>query len=374
MPRGENRGNDTKKTVWERIRPSNLNIKAKIGITIGALIFYLLVFPIVKTGAPIFISVIVIAWVWGVWGGLIAGLLAMPLAIFSFTLAAIPFPNPNIASGVVVFTLLGAVIGWLSTLLEKVYQQSQDLAVARDQALEASRLKTKILSTVSHELRTPLGAILGYAELLAEGVYGSVNDKQREKLNSIVASVDELEAQVSDLMDVSRIESGHLQLFSNSFAVSGLAENVIAKTAVLAEDRSLQITCTIHPKMPQEIVGDQMRITQILTNLVTNAIKYTNEGCIQVEIYPEQTNYWGMKVTDTGIGITPEAQKYIFESFTQAHYIASYARSGIGLGLSIVHELVTLMKGTISLESKVDEGSCFTVVLPIVPSIAEALS
>ena len=358
--------NPYKAFLWERIRPSKFSIKTKIGITLGSVLLYLLVFPLVKNGSAIVFMVIINGWIWGVEGGLIAGLLAMPIAFLAFHLAGLIFPNPNPGATAITLAIVGVSIGWLGTLLEQIYQQSQELAVARDQALEATRLKTMMLSTVSHELRTPLGAILGYAELLAEGIYGTVTDEQRNKLGYIVSSVHDLEALVNDLMDMSRIEFGHIQLFAEPFSVPDMMENVLTKTAVQADKKSLQMIWTVYPDMPQTIIGDQMRVGQILTNLVTNAIKYTSEGSIQVEVYPKPNKQWMMRVTDTGIGITPEAQKYIFDAFRQAQYITSHARSGLGLGLSIVDELVHLMNGSITLDSTVGKGSCFTVTLPLV--------
>ncbi len=366
-----------RKSRWGWIRPANINVKIKIVITIVAAALYMAAFPtIVSTigaagSALVIFPVGIISWIWGLWGGILVGALAMPVNVVLFQAAGDPITFRGGVSGAITILIVGGIIGWLSTLLGQIYQQSQELAIARDQALEASRLKTAMLSKVSHELRTPLGAILGYAELLTEGVYGPITDEQCVKLNSIIDSSHELELFVSDLLDMSRIESGRLQLFAKPFAIAGLVENVQSKTAVISQKKGLQSICTIASAMPPTVVGDQMRVTQVLTNLVTNAIKYTDEGSVRVEIYPVQNEQWAMKVTDTGIGIAPEAQPYIFDSFRQAQHSDVYARSGIGLGLSIVNELVMLMKGTISVDSTVQQGSCFTVILPLISPTTE---
>lgn len=362
---------------WDRTRPTNLGQRAKVAISLLAAILYIIAFPIILTSlgpagsALVIIPVGVTARIWGLRAGIVAGVISAPLNIFLFNLAGNPITFRGGVSGAVTVIILGAVIGWLSELLERIYQQSQELAIARDQALEANRLKSVMLSRVSHELRTPLGAVLGYAELLAEGRYGPVNEKQCEKLSGIVDSAHELESLVSDLLDMSRIESGRMQLFPKPFAVLALVEGVMAQTAASAQEKNLQLTCTTHPDMPPTIVGDAVRITQILSNLVTNAIKYTAAGSVHIEIYPEQTQQWTMRVTDTGIGIPAAVQPHIFEPFRQAHVDDSYARSGIGLGLSIVNELVNLMNGNITLNSAVEQGSTFIVTLPLEATATE---
>ncbi|MBK7919349.1 MAG: hypothetical protein IPJ94_24420 [Chloroflexi bacterium] len=297
---------------WEKTRPTNLRKRTKIIITLAAFVLYIAAFPVILVNlgpagsALVIMPVGVTARIWGLRAGIIAGVISAPLNILLFNLAGNPITFRGGISGVVTVIILGAVIGWLSELLERIYQQSQELAAARDQAMEANRLKSVMLSRVSHELRTPLGAVLGYAELLAEGTYGSVNEKQCEKLNGIVSSAHELEALVSDLLDMSRIESGRMQLFPKPFAIMALVDSVMAQTAVSAQEKNLQFTCTVWPDMPPTVVGDPVRINQILSNLVTNAVKYTDEGNVHVEIRPESEQRWSMKVTDTGVGIPPE--------------------------------------------------------------------
>lgn len=355
----------------DKARPTNLSKKTRMIVTVSAFLLYLLAFPLVVRelgpagSALVIIPVSAAARLWGLRVGVLAGVVSAPLNILLFAAIGDPITFRGGISGAVTVVILGAVVGWLSELLERNYAQAQELVAARDQALEANRLKSVMLSRVSHELRTPLGAILGYAELLAEGTYGPVNELQCAKLGEIMDSAYELEVLVSDLLDMGRIESGRLQLFPKPFALSVLLEGVIGQTAVIAQEKNLPITLTVQPDMPNTLVGDPVRIAQILTNLVTNAIKYTDEGQIAITISPTSDKRWVMNVTDTGIGIAPEAQPYVFEPFRQVHVDDSYARSGIGLGLSIVHELTTLMNGSITISSRVGAGSSFAVTLPL---------
>ena len=354
---------------WSQVRPTNLSTKTKTIISIVAVATYIVTFPFVirslgpAGSALLVVPVAVIAYLWGLRIGLVAGLVASPINALLFNLIGSPITIRGGVSGAITVILVGVVLGWLSDLLERIYQQSQQLAVARDQALEANRLKTILLSKVSHELRTPLSAILGYGELLAEGTYGPVTQQQHQKLCDIVHSAQDLEILVSDLLDMSQIEADQLKLFPKPFVVADLVEMVVSQTAVSAQKKGLHLTCTISPTMPVILIADRTRISQILSNLITNAIKYTNEGSIQVNIYAQQDTHWVMQVTDTGIGVNPEEQAHIFDSFRQGQ--TDDAPSGIGLGLAIVKELVTRMNGEIQVDSSVGQGSCFTVILPL---------
>lgn len=362
---------------WEQTRPTNLSRRAKIVITAVVAIAHILLFPLIVNSlgpagsALVIFPVAIIARIWGFWGGVLAGLIAAPANVLLFNLMGSPITFRGGVSGAVTVIVLGAVVGWLSDLLERIYQQSQELAAARDQALEASKLKSMMLSKVSHELRTPLGAVLGYAELLAEGTYGPVNERQCQKLGNIVTAAQELEVLISDLLDMSRIETGRLQLFPEPMAVAELVESVEMQTAVAAQQKGLRMRCLLDPDMPAVIIGDRARISQILVNLVTNSVKYTEQGDVIIEIYPDGSDQWTMKVTDTGVGIPAEEQEHIFEAFRQSGAASSHARGGIGLGLSIVCELVTLMNGHINVNSVVGQGSSFTVTLPLVQPTTE---
>jgi signal transduction histidine kinase len=221
---------------------------------------------------------------------------------------------------------------------------------------------------VSHELRTPLNAILGYSEMLRDAYYGQMNDKQTNAADRILNNSRRLLDIVSDLLDKAQIEAGHLNLNISTFPTKVLTENLHSVMDKITHDKCLELTSNIAPEMPEEMKSDPERIQQVMVNLVNNAAKFTEQGGISVNLYKVADEYWAFDVTDTGPGIAPEDQRYIFEPFRQVDKTVTRSHGGIGLGLSIVKRLVDLMGGRIFLKSIVGQGSTFTVVLPIEPS------
>jgi PAS domain S-box-containing protein len=244
-------------------------------------------------------------------------------------------------------------------------QKEEALALARDQALAASRLKTELLAKVSHELRTPLSAILGFTEMLEVGVYGSLSQKQRQATAEITGSTFYLINLVNELLDQAQLDAGKLKLNLNFFAPADLLQSIMSKMKVLAQAKGLILTTTIAPDMPARLCGDQARIQQILVNLVGNAIKFTSTGTVQVSLYQPDPAHWAIQVSDTGPGIPSQAQTDIFEPFSQVDGSMTRRHTGTGLGLSIVKQLVILMDGQITLKSKVGEGSTFLILFPL---------
>lgn len=264
------------------------------------------------------------------------------------------------------------VYGLVTDITERK-QAEAALALARDQALEANRLKTELLAKVSHELRTPLGAILGFAELLEVNTYGPLSEKQRQVTTKIINSTHYLTTLVNELLDQAQLEAGRLKLNVHSFAPANLVDDTLTKLSVLARTKGLSLTSDIATDVPATLFGDAARLQQILVNLVSNAIKFTQRGGVRVKLYCPDADYWALRVSDTGPGIPAEAQTYIFEPFRQVDGSITRAHAGTGLGLSIVKQLTTLMGGEITLESKVGQGSTFTVYLPLQP-IQEKIS
>ncbi len=246
-------------------------------------------------------------------------------------------------------------------------QAEAALALARDQALEASRLKSELLAKVSHELRTPLSAILGFAEMLEVDGYGFLSDKQRWMTTEIIDSTHYLSHLVNELLDQAQLEAGRLKLNIQPFALADLVDDTLAKMNVLARAKGLNLTGDIAAGVPTTLYGDAARLQQILVNLVSNAIKFTPAGAVRIRLYCPDADHWAVQVSDTGSGIPVEAQAYIFEPFRQVDGSMTRAHTGTGLGLSIVKQLTTLMGGEITLESEVGRGSIFTVSLPLQP-------
>ncbi len=241
------------------------------------------------------------------------------------------------------------------------------VAVFRDYTREAEldRMKTMFVSMVSHELRTPLGAIMGYGEILQEQVHGPLNERQLNVVERLIANTKRLLSLVNDLLDRARLEAGRLKLVPAPFAPEALMEELISTTGQLAKAKKLELITSISPEVPQTLMGDSQRLLQILINLVTNAIKFTDQGSVTVKFERADRTRWCLQVIDTGIGIPPDDQAHVFDMFRQVEGLTTRKQGGAGLGLSIVKQLVTLMGGDIQLASKVGVGSTFTIMLPL---------
>lgn len=247
-------------------------------------------------------------------------------------------------------------------------KRTQDaLAIARDQALAASRFKSQMLAKVTHELRTPLSSIIGYADLLHDGFLGIPTEEQKEAAAQIMHSGQFLNTIVNELLDEAQIESKSIILHIEDFSPVNWLQQIEATLSAVARHKGLNLISSIQPNGPQSLRGDKQRLQQILLNLAGNAIKFTKTGEVHIEIFYPDAAHWGMRVTDTGVGIPLEAQEYIFEPFRQVDNAITRENRGTGLGLSITKQLVELMGGQITLESEVNKGSCFTVVLPLNP-------
>ncbi len=255
-------------------------------------------------------------------------------------------------------------LGILRDITERK-QNELALALARDEALSANQFKTQLLSNVSHDLRTPLSGIRGYTELLLLGAYGDLNETQRDSLDNINKNGQRLNELITELLDHARLESGKLTLKNGPVTPRELADKVSASMKILAEAKGISYTMEVDPELPTTLIGDDERLQQILQNLAGNAVKFTSHGSVKALLFKASANQWGMKVTDTGAGIPMDAQSSIFEPFSQLSQSSKEDRKGFGLGLSIVKQLATLMGGEIQVSSIVNQGSTFTVLLPL---------
>ena len=231
--------------------------------------------------------------------------------------------------------------------------------------MEISRMKSSFVSMVSHELRTPLSALLGLLEMMEYKLYGPLTEKQEGLVMRMLNNVRNLIGMVEDLLDRAKIEAGTLSLQPLPFAAQDLLAAVTEVLRPQAEKKGLEMQTQIEAGFPERIMGDVQRLNQVLTNLATNAVKYTESGQVAIRFFQPGAGQWAMEVQDSGIGIDPEAGERIFEPFWQADSSIGRRAGGVGLGLSIVKRLVGLMNGEIRLQSQKNAGSTFTVVLPL---------
>ena len=233
------------------------------------------------------------------------------------------------------------------------------------QLAELDRLKAEFVSVASHELKTPVNVIMGYLELLQEGIYGPLTERQQEVLQTIATQSKGLARLTKQLLDVSRFEAGGTKLEPRRMQLGKLLDDLESAFHVLALQREVRFAVVRRPGVPDEVVWDPDRINEVLGNLLTNAFKFTERGG-EVELWVERVDgAVQMEVRDSGAGI-PEAQlPHIFEKFYQADNQAAAAHAGTGLGLAIAKQIVDAHRGTIHCESTPGVGTTFTIVLPI---------
>jgi PAS domain S-box-containing protein len=239
-------------------------------------------------------------------------------------------------------------------------ETERELIGTREQALAASRAKSEFLSSMSHEIRTPLNAILGMAELLLETPY---NAEQRHYLDTMMDNGNALLGLINDVLDLARVESGKLVLEQVNFDLAELIDRMTEMLEIRAREKGLALTAEIDPDVPTALVGDPLRLRQILVNLVGNATKFTKRGSIALTVSRGPRGEPGsiqFSVADTGIGIAPRDLDHIFASFTQADSSTARKYGGSGLGLSIAKRLVEQMGGEIRADSELGRGSTFS--------------
>jgi len=225
-----------------------------------------------------------------------------------------------------------------------------------------SKYKSQFLANMSHELRTPLNAVLGYTRMVLTKVYGDVPEKIRDVLERIEKSGRHLLGLINDVLDFSKIEAGQLTLSNNLYSLTDLVQAVVSNTQPLATEKNLALKVTVLANLPP-VLGDERRITQVLMNLVGNAIKFTDSGEIRVEVTAADGSFV-VSVSDTGPGIAETDQENIFEEFQQAESSTRRNKDGTGLGLAIAKRIIDLHGGRIWVESEVGKGSKFTFTLP----------
>jgi len=299
------------------------------------------------------------------------------------TLAIIPLAVKGQAIGVLEFEHLDEEYHYSQQELNLAMTLANQAAVALDNALlyeeqreiteqlrELDKLKSQFLANMSHELRTPLNSIIGFSRVIMKGIDGPVTDQQTQDLSAIYNAGQHLLNMINDILDISKIEAGKMELAFEDIDLPQIIESVLSTARGLVKDRPVELHTDIPDDLPI-VHADPTRIRQILLNLLSNATKFTDEGSITVKVR-QQTGPSGRSevcigIIDTGVGIAPEDQQDLFEPFTQVDGSATRKTGGTGLGLSITRLLVDLHDGEINIDSKPGEGSTFYFSIPIAP-------
>ncbi len=250
----------------------------------------------------------------------------------------------------------------LSAEIKERIQALNELAIAKERAEAADRIKSAFLATMSHELRTPLNSIIGFTGIIIQGIVGPLNDEQKKQLNMVRGSAQHLLSLINDVLDISKIEAEQLQIADENIDLHSLIEKTVESARPLAGKKGLELTCAISPEI-ETITGDRRRVEQILLNLISNAIKFTESGSVKIECEPEGDKVT-IRVVDTGIGIKEEDMETVFQAFRQIDSGMTRKYDGTGLGLSICKRLVELMGGQIRVTSVWGSGSAFSFFLP----------
>ncbi|MEG3176563.1 PAS domain S-box protein [Sphingomonas sp. RB3P16] len=258
----------------------------------------------------------------------------------------------------------GVASGGVISAIRDIGQRKEleiELIAARDKAESASRVKANFLANMSHEIRTPMNGVLGFTELV---LAGELNPEQRRHLELIAESGRSMMRLLNDILDISKIDAGKMGVTQESVDLRHVSRRCADLMSPIANAKGVVLSARIAPSVPERIVGDPLRLRQIMLNLIGNAVKFTDHGSVTVDAYVEGDTL-RLDVSDTGVGIPAERLDAIFEQFAQADDSTAQMHGGTGLGLAISAELVRLMKGTISVRSILDQGTTFSVVLPL---------
>ncbi|MBN1827939.1 MAG: PAS domain S-box protein [Deltaproteobacteria bacterium] len=247
-------------------------------------------------------------------------------------------------------------------LEQRVAERTAELVIAKDRAESADRIKSAFLATMSHELRTPLNSIIGFTGILLQGLAGPLNEEQRKQMTMVQGSSRHLLALINDVLDISKIEAGQMEISFTSFALRLSIEKTVKLVSPLAEKKGITLFLDIAEDVAT-VTTDQRRLEQILLNLLNNAVKFTEKGDVRISCRCDN-DYYFLSVSDTGIGIQEEELQGLFQPFHQIDTGLSRKHEGTGLGLSICKKLLDMMGGTIGVESHWGQGSTFTVRFP----------
>lgn len=341
-------------------------------------------------GIPIFSLVVVIAalvlprtaiWVVSLMSVLLFGLTAVARQAIDAGQQNFDILQP-ISTAVLLISGIGAILhrlrvefdARLDAMRESIQQTEtarkqaevarQQAEAERKRAEEADKAKSQFLANMSHELRTPLNAIIGYDEAMLGGMVGEFTSNQSKLLGHIQHNSRRLLGLINDVLDLSKIESGSLQVFLSPISPHKVIQETVESLRSLADEKQIYLKTQFSNTVPEVILGDTNKLQQVLVNLVSNAIKFTDKGGVTVDVSVVDTSRWLLEVRDTGIGMPADALASIFEPFHQIDTTDKRKYKGTGLGLAISKRLVESLAGKIEVKSTPGEGSTFSVMLP----------
>ena len=290
-----------------------------------------------------------------------------PLAAIGAYWAKMHMPDDSVVEALKTLAVLVSVAMNNVRLYEELKNRISELAAQKLAAESSNRAKSEFLANMSHEIRTPLNGVMGMLQLLNRSELG---EDETKFVSLALESSQRLTSLLSDILDLSRIEAGKLAITNNEFALDALRETIIGLLHLTAESKKVDLQFYIDPRLPAQVIGDEVRIRQILFNLVGNAIKFTEEGGVTVELSLQKIRREGeismlIIVSDTGIGVSDDRMEDLFEPFVQGEEEHTRNYGGAGLGLSIVRRLVLLMHGVMAMDSSVGKGTTIYLSLPL---------
>jgi signal transduction histidine kinase len=242
----------------------------------------------------------------------------------------------------------------------KLYKVNQQLE-------QASERKSQFTARTSHELRTPLSSMIAFSDLALRDAYGPINDRLRNAIGHVYHGAILLKGIINDILDLGKIEAGELEIEKAPFKLRDVYSTLEGTIEATISEKGLDFSLWVSPEMPEDLIGDEGRICQILMNLTSNAVKFTDEGSVQVKLTPYGSESWLIEVIDTGPGIPAQEQENVFQAYRQLQRSKDQKKvKGTGLGLAITRNLVELMDGRLEMVSTVGEGTTFRVFLPLV--------
>jgi two-component system sensor kinase len=248
--------------------------------------------------------------------------------------------------------------------IQQTEEARQQAEKSRQRAEEADKAKSQFLANMSHELRTPLNAIIGYDEAMLGGMVGEFTAHQNKLLGHIQHNSRRLLGLINDILDLSKVESGSLQVFLAPMSPQKVIQETVESLRSLADEKNISLKVQFSDAVPEVVLGDAKKLQQVLVNIVSNAIKFTDEGGVTIDVDSADASHWQFRIQDTGIGMPANAAAYIFEPFQQVDGTDKRKYKGTGLGLAITKRLVERLGGSITMVSELGKGSTFSITLP----------